>query len=118
MRKIATEFQECKAFFQWALLNPLIRDILIHIPNEGKRSLSTGSHYKLIGLRSGVSDYYLPLPSRKGHHGLWIELKRVSGSKTTDSQLKWIDKMRNLGYAAEIAYGAKQAIDIVIEYLK
>lgn len=113
---VPTENQEAKTFMDWCFLAPIVKDLIIHIPNEGKRSYQNGKFLKSIGLRGGVSDFFLPYPNR-GFHGLWIELKRKEKSAISMMQKVWIEKMLNLNYAAHIAYGAEQAINIVKGYM-
>ena len=83
--KEPTESQEQRALIQWAsyTINPTnqkykIIDHLIHIPNEGKRSLISGYNMKLMGLKSGVSDLFFAYPIHP-YSGLWIELKTLKG---------------------------------------
>ncbi len=113
---IATEYQEGCAFMDWARTNPLLRRFLIHIPNEGKRSWHLGKKFKHLGVKSGVSDYFLPIPIEP-FHGLWLELKRTKFYKVTTAQMEWLYEMRRLGYSAHIAYGAEHAIALVSMYL-
>lgn len=92
--------------------------MIIHIPNEGKRSKVGGYLLKRQGLRKGVSDFFLPLAS-KGFHGLWIELKSTDQKrKATKEQLDWLERMIKMGYAAHIAYGWLHASRIVMDYLR
>lgn len=113
---VATEYQHAKAYIHWCMLNPLLRDVVIHIPNEGKRSTHGGYGLKLIGLRPGVSDFFIPVPVDP-YHGLWLELKTVKG-RLTVPQCEWIAKMKVRSYAAYVAYGWDEAKTITEEYLK
>lgn len=110
-----TEYQEQVALMKWVATQPLLRELFIHIPNEGKRSPIAGAHLKRMGMRKGVSDNFLALP-RKGYHGLWMELKRLKGAKETPEQKDWINKMLELNYAAHFAYGWENARDILLQY--
>lgn len=110
------ESHEAMALFTWAERHPRIGGLLIHIPNEGRRDPITGGRLRRMGMRSGVSDYFLPVPVRP-FAGLWLELKRLKGSKTTDEQLNWLAKMREQGYATGIGYGWLDAKRIIEEYL-
>ncbi len=111
-----SEYQEAKAYIAWCMHQPLLRDIVIHIPNEGRRSAAGGYGLKLIGLRAGVSDFFVPLPTRL-HHGLWIELK-ATGGRLTASQSLWLGKMKERSYAAYVAYGWDEARRITETYLR
>ena len=91
-------------------------DMLVHTPNEGKRSKSQGAKLKREGLRPGFPDISLCTP--KGvYHGLYIELKRRSGSKISEDQKKWIIKLNEKGYAAAFCFGWCEAWEFIHAYL-
>jgi len=113
---VATEYQHAKAYIHWCMLHPLLRDVVIHIPNEGKRSSHGGYGLKLIGLRPGVSDFFIPVPVDP-YHGLWIELKALKGRLTVDQRI-WLGRMKDRLYAAYVAYGWDEARSLTEEYLK
>jgi len=121
-KEIATEEQEACALISWAAYHPICREYLIHIPNEGKRTPHFGRRLVLMGLKRGVSDFLLAYPnlpgsSRKFYHGLWIELKRVSGGRLSSDQLSWLEKMEKVGYATAVARGFYEAKAIIEDYL-
>ena len=89
------------------------------MPNGGKRNVREAARMKRMGVRAGVSDYFLPVP-RGGYHGLWVELKPdVKGyyPSVSEEQRKWRDKMREQGYAAYIIKGWEFAICVMLDYL-
>lgn len=90
--------------------------LFFHVPNGGYRNAIEGSKFKRMGVRSGVPDICIPI-ARKGYHGLWIELKRVSGGRLSDTQQWWRDALRREGYKWEMALGADEVIKLVTEYL-
>ena len=116
---IPTESIEQKTLFEWAKLMegrwPEL-GLLYHIPNEGKRSRTTGARMRAEGLRSGVPDICLPV-ARGGHHGLYIELKRVKNSRVTKEQLEWISALVAQGYVAAVCRGCDEAISLITDYL-
>ena len=114
-RRTSTEYQECKAFWEYAQLVPNLRNYLIKIANERTDEVWYIKSLLRIGLRSGLPDYYYPLPNKK-YFGLWIEMKRANG-KTTNNQEEWIDKLNKIGHYACIAHGAMEAIDIFNNYI-
>lgn len=101
--------------FEWLHCHPLLKDLAFSIPNEGKRSLILGRLYKRMGLRSGTPDIFIPYPT-KSHHGLFIELK-YGRNKATPAQESFIKRLREQGYAAEIIWGADNAIQFITNYL-
>ena len=79
-----TEAQEQSALVRWAeLMRPRFPELVLlaHVPNEGLRSPVTGARLKVQGMKRGFPDLILPVP-RGEYHGLFIEMKRVKGSKT------------------------------------
>lgn len=117
---VPTESVEQQCLFRWADFQsgkyPEL-ELMYHIPNEGKRSRSTGARMKAEGLKPGVPDICLPVP-RSGYHGLYIELKRLRGNCTTKNQDEWIAKLENQGYRAEVCRGWEEASRIILEYLE
>ena len=87
---------------------------IVHIPNEGKRSLSYAARMKRMGLRSGFPDLLVPL-ARGGYHGLFIEMK-YEKNKTTKEQKEWLERLAAEGYACAVCYGAAEAIKIIESY--
>lgn len=51
------------------------------------------------------------------YHGLYIELKRQRGGRTSDHQSEWLDALSAQGYKAALCYGWEQAAGTIIEYL-
>lgn len=108
----ATLFQEAairaRSEFAWSLL--------FAIPNAGKRSKRQGAYMVAEGLKEGVPDICLPL-ARGGYSALYIELKRVRGSRTSDAQKEWQTKLRLAGNCAEVCKGASAASELIQNYL-
>lgn len=102
--------------FNWIHLHPKLKDLAFSIPNEGKRSLVMGNLYKRMGLRSGTPDIFIPYPT-KTYHGCFIELK-FGRNKATPAQEKFIVRLKEQGYAAEVIWGADDAIKFIEKYLE
>ena len=68
------------------------------------------------GVKAGVPDLCLPV-ARGQYHGLYIELKRQRGGRTSDHQSEWLDALSAQGYKAALCYGWEQAAGTIIEYL-
>lgn len=116
---VANEYQECRTYWEWSQLNPLIKNHLVHHVNEGKRSIVTGHRLKIIGMSKGLPDYQLFIPNLK-YHGLLIEMKSKcqKGKKQKKEQTEWIDRLIINGYFATFAFGADEAIKITTDYLQ
>ena len=87
---------------------------VIHIPNEGNRSVWYASLLKRMGLKSGFPDLFITR-ARGGYHGLFIEMKFGRG-KTTDKQEEWLRLLTKEGYACTVCYSADDAIKIIKFY--
>ena len=114
------EAGEQAALFSWAKLSegkyPALR-LMFHIPNGGSRkSEIEGANLKKQGVRAGVPDICLPVPSGQ-YHGLFIELK-AQGGRVQQSQREWIDALKAQGYLASVCYGFSEARDEIENYLQ
>lgn len=87
-----------------------------HSPNGGWRNVREGAKFKRLGTSAGYPDFVIPF-ARKGYHGLYIELKRVSGGVLSESQCYWRDLLLREGYAWYEAKGADECIKIILNYL-
>lgn len=68
------------------------------------------------GLRAGVPDLFLPVPSRQ-FYGLWLELK-CGTNKPSRNQLEWIRRLRVQGYKVAVVWDSVEEVMAVIdEYL-
>lgn len=116
---IPTESEEQRAVMEWAEAAsgrwPELR-LLYHVPNEGQRSMATGGRLRAEGLKSGVPDLCLPSAHGK-YHGLYIEMKRTQGSKTTPEQKEWLEALEVEGYKTALCRGADAAIETIMGYL-
>jgi hypothetical protein len=112
----ATERQEHLSLMAWIRTQPRIAPYWIHIANEGKRNVVQGYHLKRMGLRAGVSDFFLAYPCGQ-YAGLWLELKRKCGGFVTLQQREWLALMKGIGYAAYVGYGWEHATEVIKSYL-
>ena len=105
----------CAYYAEACKLWPAESDALFHVPNGGKRALTTAKLFKRLGVTPGISDYFLAVPSGE-YHGLWIEVKREGGTVSAE-QKRWINLMRGFGYCAVVAYGYDECIEWTRAYL-
>lgn len=103
-----------KAIIKWISLHPSLRNVVIHIPNEGKRTLTFGKSLKDIGMRPGVSDLFIAM-MRHGYGGAWIELKSKNGV-LSDYQKKFLNDMAEQNYFTKTCYSIEEAIEIIKWY--
>jgi hypothetical protein len=80
-----------------------------HFPAGELRDRVTASRLKRMGLKPGWPDFVLLDPEGR-FHGL--ELKR-KGNTLTEAQVAFLDRSRARGTAYEVAWSAREAIDIL-----
>lgn len=88
--------------------------MLYHIPNERADKVQAAI-LKAIGVKKGVPDLHLPIPSGK-FHGLYIEMKALDG-KPEDEQIWWLEHLKANGYACAVCYGWQKATEVLLWYL-
>jgi len=117
-KRVQHEAHEQEALFTWARLQEKIYpelEMLFAIPNGGSRHKIEAANLKKQGVKSGVLDAYLSVPSSK-YHGLYIEMKSEKG-KVSEKQDWWIGRLRGYGYKVEVCYSAESAINAIKQYL-
>jgi hypothetical protein len=92
------------------------------IPNGGARDSITAGVLKKTGVRAGVWDCFLPVPSPLWH-GLYIEFKRPARRKEkrqglSDAQYAFGLFVHSRGYKTAVCFTWKEAIEAVKEYLE
>lgn len=115
-RRNETEAEAQRKLMRWADMIPFLR-WFHHIPNGGFRQGREAAHLKMMGVKRGVSDLFLP-KSRLGFHGLYIEMKSEHGGTIRPEQKEFIEAVRADGYAAFVCKGFDSARDCVTAYLK
>ena len=118
--ELPSEHVEQVRLFQWAhyasAAHPELR-LLFAIPNGGARHKAVAAKLKAEGVRSGVPDVALPVP-RGRWHGLFIELKRQSGTRPSVEQRHWLTALEAAGYRATWCRGWEAARDEIETYLR
>ena len=117
MAQELTEDDIQELIFEWASYqsDPAL-ELMHHVPNGGQRHIATAVRLKRLGVKRGVPDIVLPV-SRKGFHGLYLELKKDKG-KVSDQQKEWLLRLNQEGYMAVVAFGFDQATKIISDYLR
>ncbi len=106
-----------QAVIEWANICKYkeILDYLHHSPNGGARDEREGARFKREGVRKGYPDLELNV-SRKGYHGLFIEMKTAKGRLST-AQKKWKKFLLEEGNSWHLCRSAEEAIEIIEWYL-
>lgn len=114
-----SESEEQQALFEWAAVMggryPQL-NTLFHIPNGGRRDITTAKRLRAEGVKAGVPDLCLPcavLP----YHGLFIEMK-IGSNKPTTVQQEWLHKLSVAGYKVAVCYGWQDAAAVIMKYLR
>lgn len=110
------EHQVCVA--AWAALSSKQRpelDYLVAIPNGGARHKAVAGKLKAEGVRPGYPDLALNV-ARGGFHGLFIELKSLTG-RASPQQNEWLARLNAAGNYAVVCKGWLSAKECLENYL-
>lgn len=114
-----TEDELLASFFDWCrwMQNTDPRyGLVVHVPNEGRRSWAEGKRMKRKGLVAGVPDVLVLHPGN-GYPGLALEFK-VGRGKLTPAQYEWRLKLLSAGWQHEVITTFDQAKSILERYFK
>lgn len=116
---VPTESAEQQCLFRWAAYQsgayPEL-ELLYHVPNGGSRRKSEAGRFKAEGVKAGVPDLCLPV-ARGGYHGMYIELKRKKGGRTSPDQECWMKALRGQGYFVMLCEGWETAAKAIMFYM-
>ncbi len=117
---VPSESVEQICLFRWAgyseRMYPELK-LMYHIPNGGKRNITTAKRLKAEGVKAGVPDIHLPV-SRGKYHSLYIEMKKIKGNTTSENQDFWIEALEEQGNRAVVCHGWEEASRTIIAYLE
>jgi hypothetical protein len=94
---------------------PELQDDFHHFANERRCSVQEGLKLKRMGVKRGVSDFFLAFP-RNGCCGLWIELK-VGKNQPSKEQIHFLIRKHQRGYEAVCVWGFDSAKKFILSYL-
>ncbi|HEX4045442.1 MAG TPA: VRR-NUC domain-containing protein [Gammaproteobacteria bacterium] len=103
-----------KTVMEWVRLHPMLKKLVLHFPNEGRRTLRFGKLLKDMGMRTGVSDLLIAMPCH-GFCGAWLELKSTKGI-VSPAQKEFLEDMSQQNYFAKICWSIDEAIDTIKWY--
>lgn len=88
-----------------------------HVPQETfTKSWAQKLKNKRQGVRAGVSDHWVVLPTCKNYLLVVIELKRKRGNTPTDEQIEFLEDLDKVTNVVTVCcYGADEAIDVLEE---
>jgi len=102
--------------YNWIRSMPEVEPYAFHIGNERQCHPNEGRILKRMGIKSGVSDYFIGIPAAQ-YHGLFLELK-VGSNQPSENQQKFLDDMRDQGYMSVCVWGYESARIIIETYLE
>lgn len=103
-----------KTVMEWVRLHPPLMGLVIHFPNEGKRTKRYGKLLNDMGMRAGVSDLFIAM-GRHGYLGAWIELKSADG-KVSIAQQSFLDDMCQQSYFTAVCWSIEEAVKMISWY--
>ena len=103
----------------WVRKHPFFRinnrfRLILHFPNEGKRTLRYGKLMKDLGMRKGVSDLFIAMPCN-GFGGAWIELKSETGRLGVE-QKEFLEDMKSQNYFTAVCWSIEEAMNTISSY--
>jgi hypothetical protein len=114
-----SEYQEQCLIFEWAQAAsgkyPELKYMFATL-NGVRLPIGLAKKAKKQGNKRGVPDIILPVSTKK-FKGLFIELKAGAG-RASKEQRQYITFLTEQGYFADIRFGAKEAIDLIVDYLE
>lgn len=118
----STEHAEQVALCDWASRQPFngrkIGSYMFAVPNAGKRSMRLAQYMRAEGLRAGVPDLMLAIPTPEAA-GLFIEMKKPDGKgKLSEAQEGWLEKLQGIGYATAVCNTFEEARSAIEDYLQ
>jgi len=90
--------------------------LLMHTPNQGKRSARFGAELKRMGMKPGFPDLALLWPRPPYGSCLFLEMKFGRG-KTTPAQDEWHRMLRAAGHLVAIPRSSNEGIEIIEGHL-
>ena len=114
------EHHEQAALIAWSELNlvkyPQLK-WLFAVPNGGHRHKSVAAKLKKEGVKPGVPDLLLPVPSINMEYiGLAIEMKAKNG-RTSPGQKEWLTGLQSNGWKTAVCYSWIEAKQVIEDYL-
>ena len=114
-RELQSEYDFQIKLVEWFYIQ-YPREHVVHVPNEGKRTVQFGRKLKRMGMLKGFPDLLVPIPN-KNYCGLVMELKK--GNNKSESDQKNIqDYLESKGF--KVCRDVKkfdQAVELIKQYM-
>ena len=116
-----SEHAEQVALMQWWELSSHLfgipEQLLFAIPNGGQRNLIVARKLKAEGVRAGVPDLFLAVPSM-GYNGLFVEMKQAHAGRTSSAQNEMLSLLEAQGFRTAVCHGWRNAAFTIRAYLE
>jgi hypothetical protein len=106
---------QCELVRWFSYKYPQYSKYLFAIPNGGARDVVTGSLLKAEGVKRGVPDLFLAIPSNN-FHGLFIEVKTEKG-RLSKYQIDMIIALQSKNYKCEVVRMIDDFMFVIEKYL-
>jgi hypothetical protein len=111
-----SEHELQKACVKWfGYQYPEYKDLLIAIPNGGKRHLTTAKKLKAEGAKAGVPDLLFALP-KTPFASLWIEMKTEKGV-ISEKQKHYINRLQQVGFTTSVCRSFDEFERTITDYI-
>lgn len=115
---ILSEHSIQSSFFKWVDIMSKTDERYLNIwavPNGARTNIITAVKLKREGLRKGVPDVTIAVPT-KTRPGAFIEFKKIGGPVALEQRLI-LERLGRMGYAVIVCRSTEQGIEFVKEYL-
>lgn len=111
-------YEQVRIFYHYSVVDRVIYDLLVAIPNGGQRAKKTAADLKAEGVKAGYPDLLFDV-AKGGYFGLKLELKQeeAKNARLNDNQRERLILLAGRGYYVAVAWGHKQAIAIIDRYM-
>ena len=111
-----SEHELQKACVRWfGYQYPEYKDLLIAIPNGGKRHLTTAKKLKAEGAKAGVPDLLFALPNHP-FASLWVEMKTEKG-RLSEKQKHYIERLQKVGFMVKVCRSFEEFQREITDYI-
>ena len=120
MERVKSEHQIQVDWFNWlhylSGLDQDVTDLIYAVPNGGARLPKEAIRLKAEGVKPGIPDVNIDIPSPR-YHGMRIEFKKPGGKRSADQRRKHA-LLENEGYFVVTCDSVECAINALEEYCR
>lgn len=113
-----SETEIMNAYFDWVgwkMNQKPLYSLIYSVKNEGKRSWFYGTQLVRSGLRSGIPDVCIPIPTRD-YGAAYLEFKTLDG-QVSPMQKVWLSKLKRVSNYVGVVKGLDHAKEVTESYM-